>query len=269
MELDVKGTSLTFQFYHARDNSIVSFAKDAEKEENRLFVPDEQSGFEEVIVDDDGEACFATYGAIIPFDVERIDKEGKIVNETYFRVDRCGIMIFRDAVLMSGRPAAQREAAEALSTMLMKEVTPIKFDQAVMSRFETNFILIKSIQLDEIPHAEVKKVRLAGKIEDVYAFSGLNVSMAKIKSISGTYRLADRDYVTVKTADGGKLTIFRKKGKGIEVEVIRYFKDFILTPTAMMAGRGGAAAESGGDDDQDDVRTDGVTEYTDVKGDWE
>lgn len=235
MQLESKGSSLTFQFYDAHEISIVGLAKYADSEESRLFMPDEKPGFvDNAEVSEDGKAVFLTFGAIIPFDIERIDDEGKIVQETFFRVDKCGILVFEDAVLMTGRPGAQKQAAEVLSAHLMQEITPIKFDQAVMRRFEGDFILVKSVQLDEVPHAEIKKIRLLGRIEDIYAFSGLDVTHSKISAISGTFKLGDREYATIKVTGGGKISLYGKKGTGLKLKVVDFFKNFIRnTPREM------------------------------------
>lgn len=235
MHLESKGSSLTFQLYDAHGISIVGLAKYADNEDNRLFVPDEKPGFvDNAEISEDGMAVFTTLGAIVPFDIERIDDEGKVVAETFFRVDKCGILAFEDAILMTGRPGARKQAVEILSAYLMQEITPVKFDQGIMRRFEGDFIMVKSVQLDEVPHAEIKKIRLFGRIEDIYAFSGLDVSHSKISSISGTFKLGEREYATIKVVESGRISICGKKGTGIKLKVIEFFKNFIRnTPREM------------------------------------
>jgi putative sterol carrier protein len=228
MEIDIKGNSLTFQLYECSGNSVVSFVKDASEDESQFSYTEKRNGFFEIMVDDKGaKFCFTEFGAIVPFEVERLSEEGKAISETFFRMDTCGILLFEDCLLMSGKPAAQRHAAEALSAMLMKEIEAEKFDQSVMRRFENNFITIKGIQLDEIPHHEIKKVRLSGNMEDVYTLGGLDVANAKIKSITGVYKFSDKEFNMVKAVDTGKITVSKKKGRGIKIDQVRQLVDFI------------------------------------------
>lgn len=228
MEIDIKGNSLTFQIFDCPDNSVIAFIKEAQAENNQFSAAEQHSGFLEVLVDDQGaKFCFTEFGAIVPFDIERINEEGQAVSETFFRIETCGILVFEDCILMSGKPAAQRMAAEVLSALLMKEILPEKFEQPVMRRFENNLTLINAIQLDEVPHHEIKKVRLSGKMEDVYSLGNIDIAHAKIKSIQGTFKFSDRDFNSVKAVDTGKVTLSKKKGRGIMIEQVRKLVDFV------------------------------------------
>ena len=211
-EIEVAGTSLSLRCLSFRwDDPKDLFAR-MNTEGEQFSIDPENPGFHDCDMND--RIIRGFFSMVTPFEVEHL-VDGFVTKTLFKKIESCEFFATPEMLFVSGKSAPQKILERAYAGLSGYGVAPLEFEFLQLSQFQDRLSLVKSIALTNPKTSDVRRARLAGKIESYTEYNVIDPRNHDIESVSG---LIDSPL--------GPLTITASRKGGIRIGVRR---GFILT----------------------------------------
>ncbi|MFZ2956420.1 MAG: hypothetical protein WA705_05985 [Candidatus Ozemobacteraceae bacterium] len=207
-EIEVPGSSISFSCMTLKVDSLEALYKAIREEVESFCIDPERAGFHDL--DFDGRLIRGYYSVIVPFEVEHLT-EGITTKILLKRIDSCEFFALDGILFATGKTTAQKNLARGLTPLAGFGVTNIEHDFHQMSQFHDRLSDVKAIVLTNPKDKEIRRARLAGRIESYTEYNIVDPRNHGIESVQG---IVDTPLgpITVTVGRKGALRLGVKKG---------------------------------------------------------
>lgn len=211
-EIEIAGSSYSLQVLSFKTDSIIELYEKMGKEADHFSIDPETAGFHDCVHNQN--LIRGNFSVVVPFEVEHL-VEGIVTKTLFKRVETCEFFALPEVLFVSGKTAPQKILEHALAGLSGYGTAPMEFEFRHMSQFQDRLSMLKNVALTNPKDRDVRRVRMAGKIED---YKGYNVIDPRNHGIDSVAGLVDSPL--------GPITVTISRKGGIRLNVRR---GFILT----------------------------------------
>jgi hypothetical protein len=211
-EIEVAGTSLSLRCLTFRWDTPKDLFARMNTEGEQFAIDPENPGFHDCDAND--RVIRGFFSMVTPFEVEHL-VDGFVTKTLFKRVESCEFFATPEMLFVTGKTAPQKILERALAGLSGNGVSPMEFEFLQLSQFQDRLSVVKSIVLTNPKTSDVRRARLAGKIESYTEYNVVDPRNHDIESVAG---LLDSPL--------GPLTITASRKGGVRLGVRR---GFILT----------------------------------------
>ena len=207
-EIEVPGSSFSCTSYSFKTDAITPLFKRLVAEEEVFNLTEEKAGFHDL--DSNGKVIRGWYSQVVPFEVEHLT-DGMVTKTLLKRVESCEFFGLNGVLFATGKLGPQKSMAQTVTALSGFGVTPFEFEFTQMSQFQDRLSMLKAIVLTNPKDREVRRARLAGRIENYSTYNVIDPRNHGIDSVSG---LIDGPLgpMTLTVSAKGKLRLNVRKG---------------------------------------------------------
>lgn len=217
-EVEVAGASFSCTCYNFKVESINPLFKRLTVEEEVFDLGAEKAGFHDL--DSDGKLIRGWYSQVVPFEVEHLS-DGMVTKTLLKRVESCEFFAMNGVLFATGKQAPQKAMAQTMTALSGFGVTPFEFEFTQMSQFQERLSMLKAIVLTNPKDREVRRARLAGRIENYSTYNVIDPRNHGIDSVSG---LIDGPLgpMTLTVSSKGKIRLNVRKGFLLTIDCLKW-----------------------------------------------
>ena len=207
-EIEIPGTSVSFRCLTFKTDAIPELFERIGSEGEQFSIEPENPGFHDF--DTNKRMIRGFYSMVVPFEVEHII-EGIVTKTLFKRVETCEFFALPEILFVSGKTGPQKVLERVFASLTGYGTAPLEFEFRQMSQFQDRLSMVKSIALTNPKDREVRRARLAGRIESYMEYNVIDPRNHGIESVSG---LIDSPLgpVTITTSRKGGLRLNVRKG---------------------------------------------------------
>ncbi|MBF0500809.1 MAG: hypothetical protein HQM09_11795 [Candidatus Riflebacteria bacterium] len=207
-EIEVPGSSISFTCMTLKVESLEALYGAVREEGESFSVDPERPGF--LNLDFDGRLIRGYYSLVVPFEVEHLT-EGITTKILLKRIESCEFFALDGILFATGKTTAQKNLARGLTPLAGFGVTNIEHDFHQMSQFHDRLSDVKAIVLTNPKDRDIRRARLAGRIESYTEYNIVDPRNHGIESVQG---IVDSPLgpITVTVGRKGTLRLGVKKG---------------------------------------------------------
>ncbi|MBF0544733.1 MAG: hypothetical protein HQM08_09885 [Candidatus Riflebacteria bacterium] len=217
-EIHVQGSSISFNCFSSKAPSIKSLFEAMVAEDQTFSIDPERAGFHDCEADD--EIIRGFFSVVVTFEVEHLI-DGIMTKSLLKRIETCEFIALKENTFMTGKSSAQKNLALVLTGLTNYGVTPIEYEFHQMSLFQDRLSMVKCIVLSNPKTKEIRRARLAGRIESYIEYNIVEPKNHEIDSVAG---LVDSPLgpINVNLTRKGGIRLNVKKGFILTVECVQW-----------------------------------------------
>ena len=220
-EIEVSSSSVSFKCWSVKVDDLGEVISKIKLEGDQFNIEEELCGFHDYDMED--EIIRGYYSGIVPFEIEHLVDD--ISTTTLFkRIESCEFFLTQNSLFTRGKPGAMKGLASALSSATGHSVELIEFEFEQMNLLQERMTQVNSIVLTNPKDKEIRRARLAGRIESYTEYNIIDPRNHGIDSVAGIIDTPIGPITTTISKKGG-LRLNVKKGMIILVEHL----DWILS----------------------------------------
>ena len=225
-EIKVPGSSFCFVAYPTKIENMALIFSNSGRTEEVFDLAREKPGFHNLEYHKD--AMRGHFSYVTSFEVENLS-DGMVVKTLNKRIDSCEFILIPNILFAWGKPGPMKILARSLTNLSGYGITPFEFEFTQMSQFQDRLTMLKAISLTNPKDREIRRARLAGRIEDYASYSVIDRQNHGIDSVSG---LIDSPLgpMTVSVRAKGKITLKVRRGFYLNLEclnwIIKLIRDY-------------------------------------------
>jgi hypothetical protein len=181
-EIEVAGTSISIRCLTSRLFNPSEVMQKIQTEGEQFSIEPENPGYHDC--DRSTNAIRGLYSMVVPFEVEHL-QEGFVTKTLMKKVESCDFLATEDVLFAWGKLAPQKVLEMSLAGMTGYGVSPIDFEFHQLSQFQDRLSQVKNIALSNPKTNEVRRARLAGKIESYTDYNVIDPRNHGIETVSG------------------------------------------------------------------------------------
>lgn len=215
-EIEIPGTSISFRCLTFKTDSVRNLFRHLSKEGDVFNIETETMGFHDVEADEYLIRGF--FSVVVPFEVEHL-VEGIVTKTLFKRVETCEFFLMAEALFVTGKTGAQKVLERNITALSGYGVAAMEFEFHHLSQFQDRLGVMKSIALTNPKDKEVRRARLAGRIESYTEYNIIDPRNHGIESVSG---LVDTPLgpMTITISRKGVLRLNVKRGFILTIECL-------------------------------------------------
>ncbi|MBF0407906.1 MAG: hypothetical protein HQM10_11160 [Candidatus Riflebacteria bacterium] len=217
-EIHIQGSSISFSCLVSKTDSVKDIFEAMMAEDQQFSIDPERSGFHDCEADD--EIIRGFFSVVIPFEVEHLT-DGIMAKSLLKRIETCEFIFLKDMTFATGKSSAQKNLSLVLTGLTNFGVTPIEYEFHNMSLFQDRLSMVKSIVLVNPKTREIRRARLAGRIESYTDYGIVEPKNHEIDSVAG---LVDSPLgpLNVNLTRKGTIRLSVKKGFVMTIDCIKW-----------------------------------------------
>lgn len=222
-EIEIPGSSMSFTCWTLKVDDLGELYKQVSSEEEHFCIDPERPGFHDLEHDD--RLIRGYFSVVVPFEVEHLN-EGVTTKILLKRIETCEFFALQGMLFASGKSSAQKNLARSLTPLAGYGVTNVEHDSRQMSQFYDRLSMVKSIALTNPKDREIRRARLAGRIESYTEYNIVDPRNHGIDSVSG---LVDSPLgpLTVTVGKKGALRLNVRKGFVMTIDCMLWLMSLI------------------------------------------
>jgi hypothetical protein len=222
-EIEIPGTSLSLRCLTFKTDSLAELFDKIQREGDPFSIDPETAGFHDM--DASGKLIRGFFSVVVPFEVEHL-VEGIVTKTLLKRVETCEFFAMPECLFVTGKNAPQKILEHTLAGLSGYGVNLVEFEFRHMSQFQDRVSMLKSIALTNPKDRDVRRARLAGRIESYTEYNVIDPRNHGIENVSG---LVDTPLgpVTVTVARKGGLRLNVRRGFILTMECLLWLLDLI------------------------------------------
>lgn len=222
-EIEVSSSSVSFKCWTAEVDDLGELISKIKLEGDQFNIEDELPGFHDY---DMGDGLIrGYYSGIVPFEIEHL--VDKVSTKTLFRrIETCEFFLTPSSLFITGKPGPMKGLSHALSALTGHSVELIEFEFDDMNLLQERMTEVKTIVLTNPKDKEIRRVRLAGRIESYTEYNVIDPRNHGIDSVSGVIDTPIGPLTATISKKGG-LRLNVKKGLIILVEHLDWIMSLI------------------------------------------
>lgn len=181
-EIEIPGTSLSLRCLSFKAEAFGELFQKIQEEGDQFSIDPEVAGFHDC--DHDDQVVRGFFSIIVPFEVEHLS-EGIVTKTLLKRIDTCEFFALENLLFASGKTSAQKILEHTFAGLTGYGVTAMEFEFRHMSQFQERLTTMKSIALTNPKDREIRRVRMAGKMETYTEYNVIDPKNHGIESVSG------------------------------------------------------------------------------------
>lgn len=222
-EIEIPGSSLTINCFSFKSDSITELFERIKAEGELFSVEPENAGFHDF--DCNGKMIRGFFSIVVPFEVEHL-VDGIVTKTLFKRVESCDFIATENMLWVMGKSEPSKVLERCLTSLTGYGTAKLDFEFRQMSQFQERLSQLKNITVTNPKDREVRKARLAGKIEDYTEYNITDPRNHGIDSVSG---LVDSPLgpITVTVSRKGTIRLGVRKGFILTLECLEWLLSLI------------------------------------------
>lgn len=181
-EIEVLGTSYSMRCLSFKADSTPDLFSRINTEGEQFSIIPENPGFHDC--ESNGEIIRGFYSIVTPFEVEHL-VDGFVTKTLFKKVESCEFFATPGMLFVAGKNAPQKILERVFSSLSGHGVTQLEFEFFQLSQFQDRLSMLKSIVLTNPKNQDVRRARLAGRIESYTEYNVIDPKNHGIESVSG------------------------------------------------------------------------------------
>jgi len=222
-EIEIPGSSMSFSCWTMKVDDLADLYKQMSSEDEHFCIDPERPGYHDLQSDD--RLIRGYFSVVVPFEVEHLN-EGITTKVLLKRIETCEFFVLESILFATGKSAAVKNLARSLTPLSGFGVTNVEHDIRQMSQFYDRLSMVKSIALTNPKDREIRRARLAGRIESYTEYNIVDPRNHGIDSVSG---LVDTPLgpITVTVGRKGALRLNVRKGFVMTIDCMLWLMTLI------------------------------------------
>lgn len=181
-EIEVSSSSITFKNWLVKIDHLEDVFNKMKTEADQFDLENELPGFHDF--DMEAGLIRGYYSGVAPFEVECL-VDGIQTKVLQKRIESCEFFLTQNSLFTTGKPGLMKGLSYALSAISGHNVSSREFEFDEMSLLQERMSEVKSIVVSNPKDKEVRRARLAGRIEDYSTYNILDPRNHGIDKVSG------------------------------------------------------------------------------------
>lgn len=222
-EIEIPGSSISFSCWTLKVEDLRELYKQMRSEEEHFSIDPERPGFHDLEADE--RLIRGFFSVVVPFEVEHLN-EGITTKILLKRIETCEFFALDGILFASGKSSAVKNLSRSMTPLAGYGVTNVELDIRQMSQFYDRLSMVKSIALTNPKDREIRRARLAGRIESYTEYNIVDPRNHGIESVSG---LVDSPLgpLTVTVGRKGSLRLNVRKGFVMTIDCMLWLMSLI------------------------------------------
>ena len=222
-EIEIPGSSMSFTCLTLKVEDLEDLYKQMGSEEEHFSIDPERPGYHDLQADE--RMIRGYFSVVVPFEVEHLT-EGITTKILLKRIEYCEFFALDGYLFATGKSAAVKNLARSLTALAGYGVTNVEHDIHHMSQFYDRLSMVKSIALTNPKDREIRRARLAGRIESYTEYNIVDPRNHGIDSVTG---LVDSPLgpITVTVGRKGALRLNVRKGFVMTIDCMLWLMSLI------------------------------------------
>ena len=181
-EIEINGVSISFRLLNFKFDDMTHLMVEIKQAGDQFSIESETQGFHDVEMQTG--LIRGYFSMVIPFEVEHIIA-GITTKGLFKRVETCEFFITDGLIFVSGKSGPQKVFERVITRLSGYGTSPVEFEFHQLSQFQDRLSQMKSIALTNPKDKEIRRARLAGKIEEYTEYNVIDPRNHGIESVSG------------------------------------------------------------------------------------
>ena len=218
--IEVTGNSLSLKIWKGLVENISSFVKEKiyGKNSDLFSLESECPGFHDI--DSDHRVVRGSFSAVTPFEVSRL-VDGIMTKELLKRVDTVEFFLLKDGMVTWGCQRLAKNVASLFSVLTGYGFSLRTYEFDELSMLQNRFQVLKRISVLNGNKSQIRRLTMAGAIENYTEVNGIDPKNHHIRSVSGLLDTPTGP-MTVTVDDAGGIRLGTRRGYIISLDVIQW-----------------------------------------------
>lgn len=242
-QIEIPGTSFSMKIWKSRVDDLAQLFRKIRDEADEFSLQPECPGFHDCELNEQCQIIRGFFTAIVPFETEHL-VDGISSKTTFKRIESTEFLLSPDALYTWGKNGPARGLTTQLSSLTGYAVSLREFEFHQLRQLSERLSVLKTIGLKNAKDKEVRRVRLAGAIENYLEYNCIDPTNHDIESVAG---LVDSPLgpMTLTVGRRGAIRIGVKRGFILTHDCLNWLIALILeeNPPAFPQNTGESLAE--------------------------
>lgn len=217
-EIEVSGSSFSVTACNFKHGDLQALFKRMSAHEESFDLTNEAAGYHDL--ECNGRIIRGHYSQVVPFEIEHFTN-GLNQKTLCKRIESCEFFLLNGAAFFTGKLQPSRAARLTLMVLSGWGVTPFEFEFNQMSQLQDRLSMLKSVVLSNPKDREVRRARLAGRIENYTTYNVIDPRNHGLESVSG---LIDGPLgpMTLSVSTKGKIRLNVRRGFLLTIDCLQW-----------------------------------------------